>query len=90
MYKRQEYNWRIHQYIWHGADNIKLEQLLLQLWHTMNIDSYARETALKSNAEHKQIIESLEKRNLEAAYKAVTVHVNRSYESIKEHLHREL
>ena len=55
-----EYNWRIHQYIWHGADNIKLEQLLLQLWHTMNIDSYARETALKSNAEHKQIIESLE------------------------------
>ena len=56
----------------------------------MNIDSYARETALKSNAEHKQIIESLEKRNLEAAYKAVTVHVNRSYESIKEHLHREL
>lgn len=83
-----EYNWRIHQYIWHGSDNIKLEQLLSQLWHTMNIDSYARETALHSNAEHKQIIESLDKRDVEASYEAMTIHINRSYYSIKEHLYR--
>lgn len=85
-----EYNWLIHQYIWHGADNIKLEQLLSQLWHTMNIDSYARETALQSNAEHKQIIESLERRDVEASYEAITLHINRSYDSIKEHMHRNL
>lgn len=64
--------------------------LLSQLWHTMNIDSYACETAIQSNAEHGQLIESLEKRDVEASYEAITLHIIRSYDSIKEHQHRDL
>ena len=56
----------------------------------MNIDSYARETASQSNTEHRQIIESLEKRDVEASYEAITLHIIRSCDSIKEHLHRDL
>ena len=56
----------------------------------MSIDSYACETAIQSNAEHGQLIESLEKRDVEASYEAITLHIIRSYDSIKEHQHRDL
>ena len=81
-----DYNSKIHHYIWHAADNIKLEQILSQLWHTMNVDSYARETALQSNREHRQIIQSLEDRDPEAAYKAAELHIKRSFDEVRAHL----
>lgn len=76
------YNGMIHQFIWHGADNIKLEQLLSQLWHTMNVDNYARESAIQSNIEHKIIIQSIIDHDEKTGCETIANHLNRSYEGM--------
>ena len=84
------YNGKIHHYIWHAADNIKLEQLLSQMWHTMDIGNQARQTALQSHEEHRQIIECLSKCDLEGGCEIIAAHINRNFEGMKQHLSQNL
>lgn len=79
-----EYNQKIHQFIWHAADNIKLEQLLAQLWHTMYVGSYAKENAFCSNEGHRSIIQGIEDRDVEAAQRATEAHLLFSLKNMRE------
>jgi DNA-binding GntR family transcriptional regulator len=77
-----DYNGRIHQAIWRLSGNLKLEQLLSQMWHTMHIDVSARENALNSNREHGEMIDCIERRDPDAARAIMNRHVTYSCEKI--------
>jgi len=81
-----DFNGQIHSIIWHEANNISLEKILSQLWHTMETASYARKYAQLSNDDHRLIIESIEKQDEETAIKTITQHVKRSYDRILEQM----
>lgn len=81
-----DFNGKIHAIIWHEADNIQLEKMLSQLWHTMETASYAKQFAQMSNDDHKIIIESIEKQDEETALVTITTHIKRSYDRIKNQL----
>lgn len=76
------FNGKIHQLIWNLSGNLKLEQILSQMWHTMHIDNFAKKNALRSNEEHRMIIEAIIKKDAAAARKAMERHVIHSYEKI--------
>ena len=69
---------------WHAADNIKLEQLLSQLWHPMYVGFYAKENTFCSNEGHRSIIRSIEDRNVETAQRATEAHRLFSLKDMKE------
>ena len=52
-------NGRIHQIIWRMSGNLKLEQMLSQMWHTMHVDHNAHENAILSHHDHEKLIESI-------------------------------
>jgi DNA-binding GntR family transcriptional regulator len=76
------YNGRIHQIIWRLSGNIKLEQLLSHMWHTMHLDNYARENAMLSNQEHGVMIECIVGKDVEGGREIMKRHVIHSYEKI--------
>lgn len=78
-----DFNGKIHGFIWQTADNIQLEKILSQLWHTMETSDYAKKYAQLSNDDHKIIIESIENHDEKTAVETITTHIRRSYERIK-------
>ena len=75
-------NWRIHQIIWRLSGNLKLEQLLSQLWHTMHVDNNAKENALVSHREHHRLVKAIVDKDSDAARKVMKPHVIRNFEKI--------
>lgn len=76
------YNGKIHQAIWKLSGNLKLEQMLFQMWHTMYVDVSANENALNSNRDHEQMIDCIEKRDPDAAREIMNRHVMYNCEKI--------
>ena len=82
-------NRRLHQFIWSAAGNIKLEQIMRQMWHTMQIGARPEEAARASNRDHRALISCIEQNNPDLAAEAIRVHIERSYQRILETvLHR--
>lgn len=84
--KFNDYDGSIHYMIWKAADNIKLEQLLLQLLNTINIENYTKESAELSNQDHKKIIEYIVNHDSKKAKAVIERHIDRSYERIKDQI----
>lgn len=76
------YNGQIHHQIWYLSGNMKLEQILSQMWNTMHIDSFAKENAQISNREHGELINCIINREPQFARSIMRTHVEKSYEMI--------
>ena len=77
-------NCRIHQIIWHLSGNMKLEQLLSQMWHTMHVDHNAQENAMVSHREHQRLITAIIDKDPQLARETMKHHVTYNYEKIME------
>lgn len=75
-------NGQIHRIIWHLSGNLKLEQMLSQMWHTMHVDHNARENAILSHHDHEKLIESIVSRDVDTARAVIRRHVGYNYEKI--------
>ena len=74
-----DYNRKIHELIWHASGNVHLEKLLSQMWNTVSTEGDLAQTeAANSNADHRKMIECVDRGDREGAVAAVQEHVNRS------------
>ena len=73
-------NQSFHYEIWNGAANEKLQKMLAELWNGLSMGLKSTESgyAKVSIEEHKKIYAALEKRDAEAARKAMHDHIYRS------------
>jgi|Cm827metagenome_2_1110796.scaffolds.fasta_scaffold14362_1 DNA-binding GntR family transcriptional regulator len=77
-------NEEIHRFIWQAADNSKLQQIMRQMWHAMDIGSKPAETARASNEEHGILLRCIEQNSPEEAEETMRRHIERSYERVLE------
>ncbi len=78
------YNQSFHYEIWKAAGNDKMTLMLSELWNglSMGLKTTEAEYAVKSQKEHKKIMEALKKRDSEASRRLMFEHIERSMEDI--------
>ena len=78
------YNQSFHYEVWMAAGNEKMRHMLSELWNglSMGVKSTEEEYAIKSQEEHKEILDALERRDVTLAGKAMTHHIMRSMEDV--------
>ncbi len=81
------FNQSFHYEIWKGADNDKMKKLLSELWNglSMGLETTEAEYAVKSQQEHKGILEALRERNADEAARLMYEHIDRSMSDILTH-----
>lgn len=79
-------NERIHRFIWEAADNLKLTQIMSQMWHTLEVASNPYEEMCTSNQEHYLLIRCIEQNDPETAVQTLELHIGRSCKKVLKHL----
>lgn len=74
----------IHRSIWQAADNFKLQQILRQMWHAMDIGNRPAELAQLSHADHMTLIRCIESNDPDSAEETMRRHIERSYQRVLE------
>ncbi len=83
-YTFNQFNRLFHEEIWRMSGNVKLEQMLSQLWNSLFVDSRAKEFASISNEEHGELAECIANHEPERARAIMKTHVQRSMQRILE------
>lgn len=82
-------NERIHRFLWEVAGNLKLAQIMSQMWHTLEIVSNPYEEMCTSNQEHYILIRCVEQNDPETAVQTLEQHILRSCDKVLAHLSEE-
>lgn len=82
-------NERIHRFIWEAADNLKLTQIMSQMWHKLEVVSNPYEEMCTSNQEHYILIRCIEQNDPETAVPTLEQHIKRSCNKVLKHLAEE-
>ena len=79
-------NEKIHRFTWETADNLKLTQIMSQMWHTLEIASNPYEEMCTSNQEHYVLIRCIEQNDVDTAVSTLEQHIVRSCRKVLQHL----
>ncbi len=83
-----ELNQKFHETIWRGADNRKMFEILAGLWNGLSIGSQTsrEEYAAKSLREHAELLEAMERGDVDKTVSLMRGHIGRSCRDALSHM----